>query len=66
MPGQRNYTRELKNAILDGKRIVCAVEPYDGHTVTLDRTVSTHHPKPWFLPATGLRYSGRECKAVDR
>lgn len=65
MPGQINYTRELKNAVLAGKRIVCAVAPYEGCDVAYIRR-STNDPSPWRLAATGLRFSGRECKAVDR
>jgi hypothetical protein len=58
-PKQRNYTRELKNAMASGAVIECAVAPYEGRMVLL-RPKFPNDPKPWVL--FDLRYSGRECR----
>ena len=62
---KRNYTRELRRAKDQGAKIVCSVAPYEGMGVEyLPRQKGD--PQPWYVPgrAHGIRYSGRECRAV--
>lgn len=61
-PKQRNYTRELKNAMASGAAIECAVAPYEGWTVHY-APGPINDPKPWVLQGSdSYRYSGRECR----
>lgn len=58
-----NYTRALRRAQEQGARIVCSVAPYEGQPVIYDTGHARSHPQPWLVPGTGIRYSGRECRA---
>ena len=57
----RQYTQELKRAEASGKRIVCAMAPYEGCPVSY-KPRSKGDPFPWVL--AGYRFTGRECMAV--
>lgn len=64
---KRSYTAELLAARKKGAVIVCSVGPYEGQEVRHDPGYGLGcHPKPWYLPGTGLRFTGRECRAVER
>lgn len=61
-PKQRNYSRELKNAMVNGSTVECAVAPYEGVTVAF-RPRCVNDARPWVtVPDNGYRYSGRYCR----
>lgn len=60
----RSYTAKLLAAQDKGATVVCSVAPYEGVRVEYEPGASGHHPSPWYVLGTGLRYSGRECHAV--
>jgi hypothetical protein len=57
-------SKSLRDALNAGLTIVCSVAPYEGREVAYDPGDSGTHPRPWVLPGTGFRYSGRECHAM--
>lgn len=66
-PKQRNYSRELKNALVAGATVECAVAPYEGVTVLYrPRAVTDSRPwvldLPWDRILPGFRCSGSECR----
>lgn len=61
-PKQRNYTRELKNALVAGAVIECAMAPYEGYRVHYSPG-PINDPKPWVIDQLDdYRFSGRECR----
>lgn len=61
----RNFTQELLKAQSAGQRIVCSVAPYEGQAVE-HKPRHRRDPLAWVLASQhDLRYSGRECHAVD-
>lgn len=60
------YSQDLRRAAGQGAKIVCVLPPYEGRTVTyLPRVVGDS--RPWSVDGEPfiIRYSGRECRAVD-
>lgn len=59
-------SKSLRMALDAGLVVVCSMAPYEGRPVVYDSGPSGTHPRPWVIPGTGLRYSGRECHAEPR
>jgi hypothetical protein len=59
-------SKMLRWARDSGLVIVCTVAPHEGRVVRYDPGYSGTHPRPWVLPGTGLRYSGRDCLALPQ
>lgn len=60
-----SYSVKLRRAARNGARIVCTEEPYEGEHVIYDPGYGfdlKSHPFPWVIPASGLRFNGRQVR----
>lgn len=59
-------SKSLRDAERAGLLIVCAVGPNKGRAVVYDCGPSGLHPRPWRIPGTAFRYSGKQCLALPQ
>lgn len=59
-------SKSLRDALYAGLAVVCNVAPYEGHPVEYSPGYTGTHPRPWVLPGTGLRFSGKDCLAMPQ